>query len=288
MDTERSTNRCGTLEAIWEATHPRAVIVFSGLSWVVAAMVARGIPAFGVGLLVVVAMALVQVAIGLFNESCDRDLDRWAKPERAVPRGVLGYRQAGVAAWASLAAGLACAAALNWWGAAVLAVGGGMGMAYSARLKRTAWSWLPYAVAYPIVPLWVWVTLGVFRAELLLIYPLVVPFAVGVHLCNQLRDYDADLAQGMRGVVQWLGERTAGKLCWGLLAVMPLLVLAGWGWAGRGWLILAGTALHGVLLGECWVRYGRTNDGRLWQKLFRRLQISGPVLLISVTAVLTP
>jgi 4-hydroxybenzoate polyprenyltransferase len=288
MNTDCRTKRCGTAAAIWEATHPRAVIVFSGLSWAVAAMVVRGLPAIGIGLLIVAAMALVQVAIGLFNEYCDRDLDRWAKPDRAVPRGVLGYRQACVAAWVSLATGLACAAVLSLWGAAVLAVGGGMGMVYSARLKRTVWSWLPYAVAYPIVPLWVWVTLGVFRAELLLIYPLVVPFAVGVHLCNQLRDYDADLAQGMRGVVQWLGQRTAGKLCWGLLTVMPLLALAGWGWQGRGGLVLAGTALHGVLLGECWVRYGRTDDDRLWPKLFQRLQISGPVLLISVTAVLSP
>ena len=54
-----------------------------------------------------------------------------------------------------------------------------MGFLYSARLKRTGWSWLPYAVAYPIVPLWVWVSLGVFRFEMLLIYPLVAPFAIG-------------------------------------------------------------------------------------------------------------
>lgn len=287
MDTECRTKRWGAVEAIWEATHPRAVIVFSVLSWAVAASVVRGIPAFGIGLPIIVAMALVQIAVGLFNEYSDRDLDLRAKPDRAVPRGVLSCRQAWVAAAVSLVLGLVCAAVLSLWGAMVLAVGGGMGMAYSARLKRTVWSWLPYAVAYPIVPLWVWVSLGVFRLDLLLIYPVVMPFAVGVHLCNQLRDYDTDLAQGMRGLVQGLGKRTAGRLCWSLLTIVPLIMVVALG-QGKSGQILAGAVLHGGLMGECWVRYGRTDDARLWPKLFQRLQISGPVLLISAIAVFSP
>ena len=58
----------------------------------------------------------------------------------------------------------------------VLALGAGMGFLYSARLKRSALSWLPYAIAYPIVPLWVWVSLGKFRPEMLLVYPVAIPF----------------------------------------------------------------------------------------------------------------
>lgn len=165
--------------AIVDATHPRAVVAFSCMALAVAALAERGLPSWGVVWGIVWAMAPLQVAIGLYNEYWDRDLDALAKTDRAVPRGVLTPARAHWAAWVSLVLGLGCASILSPRGSLVLALGGGMGFLYSARLKRTVWSWLPYAVAYPIVPVWVWVTLGVSRIELLWVYPVVAPFAVG-------------------------------------------------------------------------------------------------------------
>jgi len=171
----------------------------------------------------------------------------------------------------------------------VLAVGAGMGFLYSARLKRTGWSWLPYAVAYPIVPLWVWVSLGVYRTEMLLIYPVVAPVAVGVHLCNQLRDYDDDVAQGMRGLAQYLGKQTAGMVCLVLLTLAPLLTLAALRWQGRDVAaVWATTILHWLLTAECLIRHGSQDDVRRWRGLFQRLQISGPALLVSLIIALSP
>jgi 4-hydroxybenzoate polyprenyltransferase len=268
----------GVLGEIVAMTHPRAVFIFATLALVVALIAEQGALPLRVAVALVLAMAAIQIAVGVFNDYCDRDLDAIAKPQRALPAGLVSPRTALATGWLAVAIGLGTAATLGIPSMLVLALGGGMGILYSVRLKRTVLSWLPYAVAYPIVPVWVWVSLGKFRPESLVIFPVTIPFSLGIHLCNQLRDYDADAAQGMQGLVQHLGKMAAGRLCLGLLLAGPLPALAWTRGQGSGAIFLWLAVLaHWLLVVRCVSKHRR----EAWPSLFRSLQISSPLVLIS-------
>jgi 4-hydroxybenzoate polyprenyltransferase len=178
-------------------------------------------------------------------------------------------------------AGLAIAATVSAASALVLAVASGAGLLYSGLFKRSWLSWLPYAIAYPLVPLWVWVSLGEFRPHLLVLFPASVPVCVGIHLCNQLRDYDDDAELGMRGFAQLLGKKTAGTVCLTLLIVGPLVGLLFPLQGGfRAEAMLGGVIMfHWFVIGRCVARDDGQRSTRLWKHLFPSLQASAPLLL---------
>lgn len=266
---------------VLEVVHPRAVLAFTTIAATVAVIAQWGTPLLRNTVTLASAMALIQIAIGIFNEYCDRELDALCKPERPIPAGLVSARQACWATWASLSLGLAVSATVSLAGMLVLAFAAFTGILYSAHLKRSKLSWLPYAIAYPVVPIWVWVSLGDFRPSMLLVYPAAIPFSVGVHLCNQLRDYDEDAEQGARGFVHYLGKGTAGKMCVGSLLIGPILAMATTLGAGSGTVVLLAFALfHCLSVAPCLgTEEGRPGSER-WGAIFRRLQFSGPLMLI--------
>jgi 4-hydroxybenzoate polyprenyltransferase len=274
--------KSGKISEILAIAHPRAVIVFTSIVLGVGVIVERGLPPLRSTFALVLAMAFIQIAIGVFNDYYDRDLDARAKPYRALPAGLVSFRLAYWAAWTALAIGLGTAAILGLSSMLVLALGAGMGFLYSARLKRSALSWLPYAIAYPIVPLWVWVSLGKFRPEMLLVYPVAIAFSLGVHLCNQLRDYDDDTEQGMKGLAQFLGKETASRICISLLMLGPAPALAVTYGRGKGAIIfLISLCAHWLLVAHCLRKYGVGYAAHIWRPMFKSLQLSGPLMLIS-------
>jgi 4-hydroxybenzoate polyprenyltransferase len=99
--------------------------------------------------------------------------------------------------------------------------------AYNATLKRTAWSWAPYAVSFGLLLVFValadpgrglptaW---GVLAASLL---------GVGAHVANVLPDLEDDAATGVRGLPHRLGRVRATVVALGsLLAATAVIVLA--------------------------------------------------------------
>jgi 4-hydroxybenzoate polyprenyltransferase len=272
----------GQISEILAIAHPKAVIVFTSIVLGMAVIAEHGLPPLQSTFALALAMAFIQIAIGIFNDYYDRELDARAKPYRALPAGLVNVQKAYWAAWTALAIGLGTAATLGLSSMLVLAVGAGMGFLYSARLKRSALSWLPYAIAYPIVPLWVWVSLSKFRPEMLLIYPVAIPFSLGVHLCNQLRDYDEDAEQGMRGLAQYLEKETASKICVSLLLLSPAPALAIAYGRGNGSIIfLISVCAHWLLIARCLRKYRLGYSAPIWRAMFKLLQLSGPPMLIS-------
>lgn len=111
--------------------------------------------------------------------------------------------------------------------------------AYNLGVKATPFSWLPYALAFGLLP--AFVTLGLpghpwppgwlTAAGALL--------GVGAHFTNVLPDIDTDLAAGIRGLPQRLGRhRSRSAAALSLLAASVVLVLGppgapgATGWAG--------------------------------------------------------
>jgi len=151
-------------------------------------------------------LAASQFAVGAFNDYCDADLDAAAKPGRPIPSGVVTRFGALMATVALLVATLALAASFGPSTLAFAVLGTGAGLAYDRLLKRTPWSWAPYVLGLPILPVWSWSTLGELPPAAGWAYPFGALLALALHLANALPDDKSDREASAGGLVQSLGR----------------------------------------------------------------------------------
>jgi 4-hydroxybenzoate polyprenyltransferase len=216
----------------------------------------RGSPGAWLLARLAVTMFFAQAAIGAVNDYVDRHLDAATKPWKPIAAGVVSpgkaLRVGVVAAGASLAVG----ATLGPAALALSAAGMATGLVYDLRLKRTAYSGMTYAVALPLVPLWVWTALDRFSPVLLWVWPIGLLLGGALQIANALPDLEGDASQGVRGAAQRLGRRGALVTAWGgyLLAVVLALIL-GLGLGHDLRLLLPGVAAALALLAITVVAY---------------------------------
>ena len=178
-------------------------------------------------LLVGVMLACQQIAISFHNDWCDRDLDAAGKPWRAIPSGAVRSGLVRALAWLLVAASLALALPLGWLEVVLDALGIACGFAYNAWLKRTTLSWLPFAIAFPLVPLFGPAALDGVERALRLAPPLFAagaPLAVAIHLADTLPDLRQDRAHGVRGLAHRLGARGSRAACAALFLGSALIL----------------------------------------------------------------
>ncbi len=177
------------------------------------------------------AMLGGQLAIGATNELVDLPYDTVGKPWKPLPSGDVSIR----GARAMVVVGLIMMVAFGWrFGTlpfALLAAGTGLGIAYDLWFKRTLWSWLPYLLALPLLPIWVFTSLGKPEPRLLLLYPLGALATVGVHLAQALPDVAIDREAGLPTATSRLGQRLTFVVAW--LTTLSAPVLA---WLAARWL----------------------------------------------------
>lgn len=204
MRSEPETAWRGSPTALVRASHPGPTVAVTLLTALLASAVGHDRTT---GLLVTAAVFTGQLTIGWSNDLIDAARDRVvARDDKPLARGELSEslvrRAIGIAGTACVALSLAC----GWRSATVhLLLGVASGWAYNLGLKRTAWSALPYAVAFgalPAVaslaapdrswpPAWMVATGAV--------------LGIGAHLLNALPDLADDDATGVRGLPQRLG-----------------------------------------------------------------------------------
>ena len=170
-------------------------------------------------------MLCAQSAIGITNDIFDRELDAAAKPWKPIPAGLVSPPLAIAATLTLIAATLALGATLGAGSLALACVGTACGLAYDVRLKRTLLSALPYMIAIPTLPLWVWLTLGEWHAVLLWLLPLGALIGLALHLANTLPDIDSDTSNGVRGLAHALGSRRSMFVAWSAFALALALSL---------------------------------------------------------------
>ncbi|MFJ3659877.1 UbiA family prenyltransferase [Streptomyces sp. NPDC090119] len=248
---EQSTFPVRTVSALAGACHPGPLVVVTALT---TAMAVTAGQEPGRCLLTTGAVLAGQLSIGWCNDAVDarRDLavGRRGKP---VADGAIAARQVGTAACAALALCVPLSFACGRSAGAVHLTAVAAAWAYDLRLKATRWSWAPYAVAFAALPAFVtlglpgrpWPAWWVVAAGALL--------GVGAHLGNVLPDIRDDLATGVRGWPQRLGqERVRLLLPVPLVAASALLALGPAGrpgarqlaaLAGAGVIAVAGTVL---------------------------------------------
>lgn len=183
-----------------------------------AIVASSGSPDGGVLARMLLVMLCAQCAIGVTNDLYDRDLDAATKTWKPLVTGSVSMRAAIVLAVAFAASTAALAATLGAAGFALGLLGMACGLAYDARLKRTALSALPYMIAIPTLPLWVWATLGAWENVLWWLAPLGALIGLSLHLANTLPDIEADQSQGVRGLAHRLGAERSRIGAWGSFA----------------------------------------------------------------------
>ena len=198
-----------------------------------------------------IAMVSLQAAIGALNDLVDAPRDT-GKPGKPIPAGlvspaaaaavVAGGSTLGVAL--SLPSGPATAAVALL----VLAVGG----LYDLRFKGTAWSWLPFAVGIPLLPVYAWLgAAGNVPAAFAILIPAAAIAGAALAIANALADVERDREAGAVSVATRLGPRLAWQVHVVLQGAVIGLALAGLAWLGNPgpWLLVVGSAAGLVAVG---------------------------------------
>ncbi|MDQ3045618.1 MAG: UbiA family prenyltransferase [Chloroflexota bacterium] len=223
--------------------HAVPVLVVMTATALFAFLATDGAPAPGELIRLLLAMLGGQLAIGAVNEIVDAELDAVAKPAKPIPAGVVSVRGALVVTGLGLAAMVGFSASFGLLSLALCALGTGAGLVYDLWLKRTLLAWLPYLVALPLLPVWVWTALVGFEASVVGLYPLGALAVIGVYLSQSLPDVASDRGQGIDSFSNRLGERRGIGLCWlatlsapafALVAADPLDAAMRWIWFAAG------------------------------------------------------
>jgi 4-hydroxybenzoate polyprenyltransferase len=169
------------------------------------------------------AMFGAQLVIGVVNELADADLDAIAKPTKPLPAGFVSRRGARIVAISGLILMTAFSLRFSLASFALCGLGTATGVAYSLWFKRTIWSWIPYLVALPLLPIWVWTALSSVERGLFAIYPIGAAAIVAVQIAQSLPDVEADRDSDVRTLAVVLGPFRARRVCWGAMILASLL-----------------------------------------------------------------
>lgn len=224
------------------ACHPLPAAAVTLFAAALTAAVGRGLPG---AVVTVGAVAAGQLSVGWCNDRADlaRDLAT-GRRDKPLAAGTVTPAAVTRAAAVALLLCVPLSLAAGVLAGAVHLVGVAAAWAYNLRLKSTLCSWLPYAVAFGLLP--AFVTLGLPGA------PWPPPWltaaaallGAGAHFANVLPDIEDDLATGVVGLPQRLGARRSAAVA-GLLVLGSTAALVV-GVPGRvtayGWALLAATA----------------------------------------------
>lgn len=203
--------------------HAVPIIVVMTATAAFAMVAAGGWPGLGALVCLVGAMFGAQITIGTVNELVDADLDGIAKPTKPIPAGLVSRRGARVVASGGLILMALFSLRFSVEAFALCALGTGAGVAYSVWFKRTIWSWIPYFVALPLLPIWVWTALSRVEPEMLAIYPIGAAAVVAVQIAQSLPDVETDRASRVETLAVALGPRRARQVCWGAMLLAASL-----------------------------------------------------------------
>ena len=220
-----SASRTTRLLAWVRLIHPFPVVLKVLACAAFASIATSGVPALGPLAALLVAVCLVNAGIGALNDYCDRDLDARNKPSKPLVQGLVRPWQALVLGVATLATGLAATRWLPWPACVSAVVYAAAGVAYDLGLKYTRWSWAPFVVAFPLLPVWSWTAVRGWDHRLRWVYPVGAPLVLGIHLANTLPDLAADRRSGVQGLAHRLGPRWSRCVCWGGYLAAQVLVL---------------------------------------------------------------
>jgi 4-hydroxybenzoate polyprenyltransferase len=198
------------------ATHPAPTLAVTALITTLAE--ASGRDASGT-LLVALAVLTGQMSVGWSNDRIDLVRDTVAdRRDKPLVTGAVQARTVAVAAGCALALCVPLSLANGILAGLAHLLGVAAAWAYNLGVKRTLLSWLPYALAFGLLPAFITLALPGHPWPPAWLVAAAALLGTGAHITNVLPDIDADLAAGTRGLPQRLGQRRAR-----IAAALPLL-----------------------------------------------------------------
>jgi 4-hydroxybenzoate polyprenyltransferase len=191
----------------------------------------------------------------------DIDLDRSSKAAKTIVRGDIRPRTALLMSCAAGAAGAGLSALFGWKTLFFALLMLASGMVYDFWAKGTVYSWTPYAIAVPALPIWSSFAAGKFRPAILLAFPLGALTALALNLANTLPDLAGDVRYGIRGLPHRLGQTGSLIVTWCSFAgVLALLVSAPYLFGNDPRRLFPGIAAGGIILLIMIVDYAATRS----------------------------
>ncbi len=204
------------------ACHPGPTVAVTALATAYAASL--GQPP---SLVVLVAAAVLagQLSIGWCNDLVDLARDRQVgRTDKPLATGEVAAPTVRTACALAVVATVVLSLATGLLAGLVHLVCVAAGWAYDLGLKATVASWVPYAVAFGLLPAFVslaspgvWPPVTILAAAALL--------GVGAHLLNAVPDLVDDAATGVRGLPHLLGARRSSVVAVGALGAATLALV---------------------------------------------------------------
>ena len=206
--------------------------------------------------LLAAAMLLLQLGIGAANDWADAAADGTAQPRKPVPSGLVRRSTAARIAAATAAGGLALAALAGPAPLVVAAAGLAAGLAYDLRLKGTRWSWVPYAIGIPLLPVFAWIgATGSLPAAFAALVPIAMLAGAALAMANALADVEHDRGAGTETIATSLGlvrARRIEAVLGGMVVAAALGSVVAFG-GDVAWIAIAGAGsavvVGGIALG---------------------------------------
>jgi len=193
-------------------------------------------------------MTALQLGIGAVNDVVDAPRDAGHKPGKPIPAGLVPVRLAVLMAAIAFTTGVGLAAAGGPMEVGLAIVVIGIGLAYDLRLKGTAWSWLPFAIGIPLLPVFGWVgATGGLSPMFVVLIPAAVAGGAALAIANALVDVGRDRSAGMTSVAIALGEGRAQMIGIVLLAGIAVAAAGSAFVLGRGAPVVTTVGLIGCL-----------------------------------------
>ena len=177
-------------------------------------------------LLVTAAVLTGQLSIGWSNDWIDAQRDLVVgRRDKPVVGGLVSVEQLRRAALVAAALCVPLSFSVGWRPGAVHVAAVASGWAYNERLKWGAWSWLPYAVSFGLLPVFIVLALPGQPLPPLWAVGAAALLGVGAHLANVLPDLEHDRQHGIHGLPHRLGRTATSLVAPAVLGVAVAVVV---------------------------------------------------------------
>ncbi|MEX1173186.1 MAG: UbiA family prenyltransferase [Chloroflexota bacterium] len=186
------------------------------------------------------SMTALQASIGALNDLRDAPADAGRKPGKPIPAGLVAVPVARAVVVTAAAAGVALAAPSGPGLVALALLVLAIGYAYDLAAKGTPWSWVPFALGIPILPLYGW--LGASDAVpgwLVALVPIAAIAGGAIAIANARADLERDETVGQASVATSLGLEDS----WRVSVVLVVGAMA----AAAAWLATTGDSPPPIL-----------------------------------------
>ena len=174
-----------------------------------------------------VSMTALQASIGTLNDVVDAPRDAGLKLGKPIPAGLVSARLARAAVVAGGGLGVGLAIPSGWGTVALAVVALAIGFGYDLVFKGTVWSWLPFAVGIPLLPVYGWLgATGSLPGSFAVLLPIAVIAGAALAIANARADLERDATAGVGSVAIRLGLGPAWAVNAVLLSVVVVAAIA--------------------------------------------------------------